>query len=146
MLWHCRCGICLPFMIVWYCMCILQLSTNHFERIFFISLYKSFFGSWGSSIFQVSTVPLWSSAFGLLRLINYLRSLPDNLVQEYMDEVRVQRCVDTHTHTLEKPQRARYKTSVRLIRWCLFHYLLRIGREGNPSMSAADIARGTYRK
>ena len=30
-------------------------------------------------------------------------------------------------HTLEKPQRARYKTSVRLIRWCPFHYLLRIG-------------------
>ena len=34
----------------------------------------------------------------------------------------------THTHnTLEKPQRARCKTSVRLIRWCPFHYLLRIG-------------------
>ncbi len=30
-------------------------------------------------------------------------------------------------HTLEKPQRARCKTSVRLIRWCPFHYLLRIG-------------------
>ena len=27
--------------------------------------------------------------------------------------------------TLEKPQRARYKTSVRLIRWCPFRYLLR---------------------
>ena len=32
-----------------------------------------------------------------------------------------------HANTLEKPQRARYKTSVRLIRWCPFHYLLRIG-------------------
>ena len=31
-------------------------------------------------------------------------------------------------HTLEKPQRARYKTSVRLIRWCPFRYLLRWGK------------------
>ena len=54
------------------------------------------------------------------------------------------------THTLEKPQRARYKTSVRLIRWCPFRYLLRWGKrvtllcqlrtqQGEPTKSRQNL-------
>ena len=55
-----------------------------------------------------------------------------------------------HTHTLEKPQRARYKTSVRLIRWCPFRNLLRWGKrvtllcqlrtqQGEPTKSRQNL-------
>ena len=53
-------------------------------------------------------------------------------------------------HTLEKPPRARYKTSVRLIRWCPFRYLLRWGKrvtllcqlrtqQGEPTKSRQNL-------
>ena len=50
----------------------------------------------------------------------------------------------THTHTLEKPQRARYKTSVRLIRWCPFHYLLVFKNKKKPRRKTSQKTRGVF--
>ena len=60
---------------------------------------------------------------GLWRSLQSLDSIPQRM---WIDPTWSDH--DTHTRTLEKPQRARYKTSVRLIRWCPFRYLLRWGK------------------
>ena len=65
----------------------------------FISFYKLFFSEAGPGV----TYFLGLNNHHEPRLINYLRSLPDNLVQEYMDEVGTSEMHwHTHTHTISR--------------------------------------------